>query len=51
MAVSAPVPARSTREADLLSYLYFDACYAERLTELGRLDAASVEDELVEFFS
>ena len=40
-----------TGEADLLSYLYFDACYAERLIELGRLDAASVEDELVEFFS
>lgn len=38
-------------EADILSYLYFDACYAERLIEMGRSDAAALEDELVEFFS
>ncbi len=38
-------------EADFLSYLYFDACYAERLVEMGRHDAAAAEDELVEFFA
>jgi NTE family protein len=38
-------------EADFLSYLYFDACYAERLVEMGRRDAAAMEDELAEFFS
>ncbi len=37
-------------EADLLSYLYFDRCYAEHLIELGRADAAARADELVEFF-
>ena len=37
-------------EADFLSYLYFDGCYAERLIEMGRRDAAALEDELVEFF-
>ncbi len=38
-------------EADFLSFLYFDACYAERLIEMGRSDAAAAEDELAEFFS
>jgi NTE family protein len=37
-------------EADLLSYLYFDRCYAEHLVELGRADAAAHADELVRFF-
>ncbi len=37
-------------EADVLSYLYFDGCYAARLMEMGRRDAAAVDDELVEFF-
>ena len=37
-------------EADLLSYLYFDRCYAEHLIELGRADSAARADELVEFF-
>jgi len=38
-------------EADLLSYLYFDRCYAAHLYELGRNDAARIEAELVSFFS
>jgi NTE family protein len=37
-------------EADLLSYLYFDRCYAEHLIALGRLDAATHADELLAFF-
>lgn len=38
-------------EADFLSYLLFDSCYAERLIETGRSDAAAMEDELAAFFS
>lgn len=38
-------------EADLLSYLFFDRCYADHLIELGRHDAAAAADELVEFFA
>ena len=38
-------------EADLLSYLYFDRCYADHLIELGRADAAAHADELVAFFA
>ncbi len=34
-------------EADLLSYLFFDRCYAEHLIELGRADAAAHAEELV----
>jgi NTE family protein len=37
-------------EADLLSYIYFDRCYAQHLTELGRNDAEAQEDQLVAFF-
>jgi NTE family protein len=37
-------------EADLLSYLYFDQCYAEHLIALGRADAEARADELVAFF-
>jgi NTE family protein len=37
-------------EADLLSYLYFDRCYADHLIELGRGDAEAHVEELVEFF-
>ena len=37
-------------EADLLSYLYFDRCYADHLIELGRADAEAHVDELVAFF-
>jgi NTE family protein len=37
-------------EADLLSYLYFDHCYAEHLIELGRADAEAHGDELLAFF-
>ena len=37
-------------EADLLSYLFFDRCYADHLIELGRLDAESAAEDLVEFF-
>ena len=36
-------------EADLLSYLFFDRCYADHLIKLGRNDAAMVADELVGF--
>ncbi|HUI26848.1 MAG TPA: patatin-like phospholipase family protein [Candidatus Kryptonia bacterium] len=38
-------------EADLLSYLFFDRCYADHLIELGRHDAAARAEELVEFLS
>jgi NTE family protein len=38
-------------EADLLSYLFFDRCYADHLIELGRHDAAAAADELVAFLS
>ncbi len=38
-------------EADLLSYLFFDKCYAEHLIALGRKDAARKADAFVEFFS
>lgn len=37
-------------EADLLSYLFFDAEYTRRLIELGRSDARARESELAEFF-
>ena len=38
-------------EADLLSYLFFDRCYADHLIELGRADAAAAADELVDFLT
>ena len=38
-------------EADLLSYLFFDRCYAEHLMDLGWADAEAHGDELVEFFA
>ena len=38
-------------EADFLSYLYFDGCYAGHLIELGQSDAERQRDKLVEFFS
>jgi NTE family protein len=38
-------------EADLLSYLFFDRCYADHLIELGRHDAAQAADELLAFFA
>jgi NTE family protein len=37
-------------EADLLSYLFFDRCYAEHLIDLGRTDAAARADELAALF-
>jgi NTE family protein len=37
-------------EADLLSYLYFDRCYAEHLVQLGRRDAEAQIDVLTAFF-
>ena len=38
-------------EADLLSYLYFDRCYAEHLIELGRRDAEDAADQVAAFLS
>lgn len=38
-------------EADLLSYLYFDGCYAGHLVELGMADAERQADRLAEFFT
>ena len=38
-------------EADLLSYLFFDRCYADHLIELGRHDAAAAADQLIDFFA
>jgi len=38
-------------EADLLSHLFFDRCYADHLIELGRRDAAAAADALVDFLS
>jgi NTE family protein len=38
-------------EADLLSYVYFDRCYADHLVELGRDDAAAHADALAAFFA
>jgi len=38
-------------EADLLSYLFFDRCYADHLIELGRHDAEHAADQLVAFLS
>ena len=38
-------------EADLLSYLFFDRCFAEHLIELGRHDAAEAAGDLVDFLS
>jgi NTE family protein len=38
-------------EADFLSYLYFDGCYARHLLELGIADAERQRDRLAEFFA
>ncbi len=38
-------------EADLFSYLYFDASFTEPLIELGRADARRQEDEIVGLLS
>jgi hypothetical protein len=38
-------------EADLLSYLYFDKCYAEHLVDLGRHDAEAEAEDLTAFFA
>jgi NTE family protein len=34
-------------EADLLSYLFFDRCFARELMELGRADAARAHDRIL----
>ena len=41
----------SAGESDLLSYLFFDRSYSERLIALGRHDAEQAADQLCEFFS
>lgn len=38
-------------EADFLSYLYFDGCYASHLLELGMADAERQAEQLAEFFA
>jgi NTE family protein len=38
-------------EADFLSYLYFDGCYARHLIELGIADAERESERLADFFS
>jgi len=35
----------------LLSYLFFDRCYAERLIDLGRKDAEGDSSDPLTFFS
>jgi NTE family protein len=40
----------TAKEADLLSYLLFDAAYARPLAELGYKDAEARQDELAAFF-
>ena len=40
----------TAKEADLLSYLLFDAAYARPLADLGYKDAESRQDELAAFF-
>ena len=40
----------TAREADLLSYLLFDATYARRLIEIGYRDAEARIEEFVRFF-
>ena len=49
-----PLPlmvALGAAEADLLSYVYFDRCYADHLIDLGRRDAEARSGELLAFFS
>ena len=41
----------SAKEADLLSYLLFDASYARRCVEVGYRDAQAREEEIAAFFS
>jgi NTE family protein len=41
----------TAREADLLSYLLFDASYAGRLIEIGYKDAEAREADLAAFFT
>jgi NTE family protein len=41
----------TAKEADLMSYLLFDASYARPLAELGYKDAEAHQDELAAFFS
>ncbi|HIF95053.1 MAG: patatin-like phospholipase family protein [Myxococcales bacterium] len=41
----------TAKEADLLSYLLFDAAYARPLADLGYRDAEARQDELAAFFS
>jgi NTE family protein len=41
----------TAKEADLLSYLLFDAAYARPLADLGYKDAEAKQDELAAFFT
>jgi hypothetical protein len=38
-------------EADLFSYLFFDASFAQPLIELGRADAEAQADEILDLLS
>lgn len=42
---------REGKEADLLSYLFFDRCYTSELERLGWEDARAKEEELARFLS
>jgi NTE family protein len=41
----------SLGEADLLSYLFFDRCYTQRLIDVGRADAEAAADDLCAFLA
>ena len=41
----------AAEEGDLLSYVFFDRCFAEHLIELGAADAQACSEELVAFFN
>lgn len=50
LALLRAIDAGEAAEADLASFLLFDASYARTLIDLGRRDAAQQHDELADFF-